>query len=276
VLVLQVSVVHTFASSQLRGAPPTQVPALQVSPVVHAFPSSQPALLFAFTQPTTALQVSSVQGFESLQSGAAPPTQVPPLQLSTVVHAFPSSHGAVLFACVQPVAGLQLSLVHALESLQFLGNPGEQDPAVQVSPTVQALPSLQGNVLLVLTQPRTVSQVSLVQTLPSSQLGAAPPRQVPALQVSFVVQAFASSQGAVLFECVQPVDVLHASSVQPFASSQLGGAPPTQVPALQVSPVVQALPSLHVAVLLVWLHAPEARQMSSVHGLPSLQFALLP
>jgi hypothetical protein len=130
--------------------------------------------------------------------GAAPPTHAPPLHVSVVVQAFPSLHGAVLLVCVQPVAGLQ---------------------------------------------------PSVVQTLPSSQLGAAPPTQVPPEHVSLVVQALPSLHGAVLLVCVQPVIGLHASSVQTLPSSQFGAAPPTQTPPAQVSPVVQALPSLHGAVL---------------------------
>jgi len=274
--VSQVSVVQMFESLQLGAAPPMQVPPLHVSLVVHALPSLQGAVFAALTQPTTALQLSSVQGLVSLQSGGAPPTQPPALQVSAVVHAFPSSHGTVLLVCVQPVAGLQLSSVHVLESLQFLGKPDVHVPPVHVSPTVQALPSLQGTVLLVCRQPRAASQVSFVHTFESSQLGAAPPRQVPALQVSFVVHAFPSLHELVLLEWAHPVEALQLSSVQTLPSSQLGGAPPTQTPALQVSAVVHAFPSLHDAVLFVWVHAPEASQMSSVQGLPSSQFALLP
>ena len=44
-------------------------------------------------------------GSPSLQLGAAPPTQLPPLHVSFVVHAFLSSHATVLFACAQPVSG---------------------------------------------------------------------------------------------------------------------------------------------------------------------------
>src|SRR5438876_460892 len=91
---------------------------------------------------------------------------------------------------------------------------------------------------------------SVVQTLPSSQLGGAPPTQVPPLQVSPVVQAFPSLQGLELLVCVQPLAGVHPSVVQTLPSSQLGGAPPTQVPPLQVSPVVQAFPSLQGLVLL--------------------------
>jgi hypothetical protein len=43
--------------------------------------------------------------------------------------------------------------------------------------------------------------------------------------------------------------VLHESVVQGLASSQFAAAPATHAPALQTSPVVQAFPSVHEAVL---------------------------
>jgi len=71
------------------------------------------------------------------------------------------------------------------------------------------------------------------------------PAHVPFEHVSFVVQALLSSHEAVLFVCVQPVDVLQPSVVQTLPSSQFGAAPPTHVPPLHVSFVVHALPSSH-------------------------------
>ena len=90
-----------------------------------------------------------------------------------------------------------------------------------------------------------------MQTLPSLQLVGPPGAQLPPLQVSPVVQALPSLHGAVLFTCWQPVSPSQLSSVQPFPSSQLIVDPLTQVPPLQVSPVVQTLPSSQGAVLLV-------------------------
>jgi hypothetical protein len=83
--------------------------------------------------------------------------------------------------------------------VQITGFEPTQPPARQVSVSVQAFPSSHGVVLLVYTQPVAGAQVSSVQTLPSLQIGAGPPTHVPAAHVSAVVQAFASSQGAVLF-----------------------------------------------------------------------------
>jgi len=110
---------------------------------------------------------------------------------------------------------------------------------------VQALSSEQLAVLFACTQPLAGLQESVVQTLPSLQLGAAPPTQVPPEQVSAVVQELPSSQLAVLFVFTQPVRLLQESVVQTLPSLQLGAGPPTQMPAEQVSAVVQALPSLH-------------------------------
>src|SRR2546428_12652203 len=59
-----------------------------------------------------------------------------------------------------------------------------------------------------------------------------------------VVWAFALLQGLVLLVCVQPGAGLQPAVGQTLPSSQLGAVPPTQVPPLQVSPVVQAFPSL--------------------------------
>jgi hypothetical protein len=49
--------------------------------------------------------------------------QVPPPHVSPMVHAFPSSQAAVLFVNTQPVAGLQLSDVQTLPSLQTSVGP---------------------------------------------------------------------------------------------------------------------------------------------------------
>src|SRR5262249_30744177 len=141
-----------------------------------------------------------------------------------------------------------------------------------VSFVVQAFPSLQAAVLFVWTQPDAGLQVSSVQGLPSSQFGGGPPTHVPAAQGSFVVQALPSLHGAVLFVWTQPLAGLQVSSVQGWRASQFGGGPPTRVPSALVSFVVQALPSLHGAVLFVWTHPDAGLQVSSVHGLPSSQF----
>src|SRR5439155_21565879 len=118
--------------------------------------------------------------------GAGPPTQLPPLQVSFVVHALPSSHGAMLLVCAQPVDGLQVSSVQRLPSSQLGPAPPTHRPPLQASLVVQALPSLQGRVLLAWRQPVVGSQLSSVQGLPSSQVIGGSAEHVPWLQASVV------------------------------------------------------------------------------------------
>src|SRR5262249_52013196 len=94
-------------------------------------------------------------------------------------------------------------------------------------------------------------------------------------QASFTVQVLPSSQGTVLFACVQPTAGSQASSVQRLPSLQSGAGPPTQVPATQVSPVVQALPSSQGPTLGTFRQTP-AVQLSSVEGLPPLPRGRVP
>src|SRR5206468_3452925 len=177
-----------------------------------------------------------------------PPTHVPPEHVSLVVQALPSSHGAVLGACTQPVAGSH-------------------------EPIVQAFPSSHAAVLGVMTQsPVAGSQESLVQTLPSSQCRGWP-MHLPPPQTSPAVQALPSSQGAVFGVWTQPLPESQESSVQGLPSSQSSDGPPTHTPAAQVSAVVQALPSWHGFALkpTTW-HVPVPLQVpSSVPTLASLQ-----
>src|SRR5437899_2661924 len=215
----QESVVQGFPSLQLRGAPP-HVPLLHVSDVVHALPSSHGALLFAWTHPLAGSQESVVQGLPSSQIGGAPPAQVPPLQVSPVVQALPSSHEALLLAWTHPLAGSQESFVQGLPSSQIVGAPPAQVPPLQVSAVVQALPSSHEALLFAWTHPLAGSQESFVQGLPSSQLLGAPPWQTPAKHVSDVVQAFLSSHvepsGRGLNE--QPLTGSQVSAVHEFPS----------------------------------------------------------
>ena len=228
VTAVQESSVHGLPSSQFGGGPPTHLPPAHVSPVVQAFPSSHRAAFGLFTQPVVGLQTSSVQAFPSSQLGASPPTHRPPVQVSAVVHAFPSSQGAVFGLLTQSLAGSQESSVHGLPSSQLRAAP-VQTPSEHMSPVVQAFPSSQGAVFGVLTQPVAGSQESSVHGLPSSQLSGAP-AQTPSEHMSPVVQAFPSSHMVPEGKAV----------------------PATQVPddRSQLSTPVQASPSSHSASLL--------------------------
>src|SRR6185369_576328 len=150
------------------------IDALHVSGAVHELPSLHGAVLLAYWQPLAGLQVSSVQTLPSLQLRGDAPTQVPPAQVSTRVHALLSLHGAVLFVYSHPLAGLQTSSVQPLPSSQLSAAPLTHVPPPQVSATVQALPSSHGTVLFVYSQPLDGLQVSSVHRLPSLQLSGAP------------------------------------------------------------------------------------------------------
>jgi len=142
-------------------------------------------------------------------------------QASPAVQVLPSLQLApVSGACVQPEAGAQPSVVHAFESSQFGGAPPVQAPlASQVSPVVQALPSLQ----------LTPGAGTCVQP-------------VPWLQPS-VVHGFPSSHEAP-GRCRQPWTGSQTSTLQASPSAHEGGALPTHTPVeSHVSIVVHALPS---------------------------------
>src|SRR5262245_60852140 len=142
-----------------------QAPPPHTSGAVQVLPSLQGAVLLVCTQPDAGLQLSSVQTLPSVERGGGPPVEAPPPPVCWVVDALPSSHGSVFGAFTHPDAGLQLSSVQTLPSLQFGGGPPLHVPPPQVSPVVQALPSSHGTVLLVFTHPDAGLQLSSVQPL---------------------------------------------------------------------------------------------------------------
>ena len=213
-----------------------------------------------------------MQTLPSLQTTALPGTQALSLQVSPLLQASPSSQGTMLATLVQPSLESQESSVQGLLSSQAMAAPGTHWPPWQASFWVQALLSVQGFVLLVKTQPPWVSQLSLVQTLPSSHCKPLPDKHFASWQTSPWVHALPSSQATVLAVWVQPPAAgLQASLVQTSLSSQSKGLPGVQLPPLQVSPCEQALPSSQAAVLLRWLQALSASQLSEVQGFPSSQ-----
>ncbi len=151
-LFAQVSVVQGLPSSHivslLQGqttAPPMQVPPLQKSLYVQAFPSLHASRLGVWVQPTTGAQVSLVQGFPSSHCAGCigVPTHLARVQWSLSVQALLSSHNAEVGVNTQPIAGVQLSLVHTFLSSHWVREP-TQTPIMQLSSEVQALPSSQG------------------------------------------------------------------------------------------------------------------------------------
>ncbi len=171
-------------------------------------------------------------------------------QMSSMVHGSPSLQSVPFRAvCVQPLAGLQPSCVHGLVSPQLTAPPPVQVPATHVSFCVHAFPSLHAVPAVAGAWAHAwvfTSQESTVHGLPSLQSFPTVAWHCPLVQALADEQSLPSSQVVplVTFACAQPLAGLHESVVQTLLSSQETAAPAWQVPALQVSPCVQALPSL--------------------------------
>ena len=265
---LQVRLALKTSAGQL-GLVPSQVSASSQMPL--AARHCTPELPGVKTQPVAAAQESTVQILPSSQGSAGPPTQLPPAHLSAVVQASLSSHASALLACWQPRVVSQESSVQTFESLHEIVVPTHV-PLEQWSVPVQALLSLQGFVSsFVDLQPRTGSQVSSVQALPSSHTVAGPGTHALLAHLSPVVQALLSLQIAVLAVFTQTPAPVQESSVHGFASSQLLPPVGMHAPATQWSPVVQPSLSLQgFALSFVFVHPVAGLQPSSVQALPSL------
>jgi hypothetical protein len=154
--------------------------------------------LFENTHPAAGSQESVVQTLLSPQTFGPPAWQAPVEQKSPTVQALPSLHASAFAAWRHPLPASQLSVVQTLSSLQLSGDPAWHDPNAHTSPTVQAFWSSHGWAFAAKTQPIAVLQLSLVQSLASSQTTGVPPHTPPE-HVSFSVQALTSEHGAVLF-----------------------------------------------------------------------------
>ncbi len=242
----QASSVHGLPSLQTLIRPPTHRPSTQASPKVQPVPSSQlaPELAWAWHKPSATVQMSKVQGFPSSHTRPVPVHCPAKSQASLSVHGLPSLQAKPTWTILckhKPSA--QESLVQSLVSEQSLAKP-VQSPPWQLSLFVQPSPSSQGPSWGKWLQvPSSLLQASEVQILLSSQGVAMPGRQVPSLQASPLVQPLPSEQGAVFRVCTQPLAASQVSSVQTSVSAQSTVEPPVQTPAVQTSPVVQALPS---------------------------------
>jgi hypothetical protein len=91
---LQVSAVHGLLSSQFTPMPP-HFPAVHLSPMVQALPSSQgvSSILFTLEQPVIELQLSTVQSLLSLHVTGVPALQLPPWHASPWVQTSLSVQG---------------------------------------------------------------------------------------------------------------------------------------------------------------------------------------
>jgi hypothetical protein len=178
-----------------------------------------------------------------------------------------------------PLDGLHASVVQALLSLTLTGVPLLQLPVEpQVSLPLHAFPSVQlvpAALLVWVTAPVVVLQVSVVQGLPSSTTTGVPGWQAPvALQSSAPVHALLSVQLVPLATglWVMPVPAAQASVVQGLLSFRFGAVPATQVPVeLQVSAPLHTLASAQLVpeATGVWTTPVPVTKLSVVQGLPS-------
>jgi hypothetical protein len=179
----------------------------------------------------------------------------------------------------QPLTGWQVSVVQPLPSSQLSGVPAEHTPAWQVSSPLQTSPSGQGVPLStgLVVQPKTGSQLSVVHTLPSSQVSGVPAVHTPPWHVSSPLQTSPSRQGVPLTTVVfwQPVTGSQLSVVHGLLSSQLSAVPAVHTPPWQVSLPLQTLPSGHAVPFTTGvLEQPKAgSQLSVVHTLLSSQLS---
>ena len=274
---LQLSSVHGLPSSHVRTPAPWQPVAPQVSPVVHASPSSQALLLARNAQPLALSQLSVVHGLPSTHTRAAPATQPPPAQVSLVVQLLPSLHLLVLLVWMHaPLVASHVSVVQGLWSSQSLGPSGWHRPSWQLSPMVQPFSSSQGKSLALKLQPFKGSQLSVVQGVSSWHVALGPAVHAPSLQLSPTVQTFPSSHAVDPAMNAQPVAVRQVSSVQSLPSAQTVGVPGRHRPTAHTSPVVHALPSSHAVAASLVVQPTAGLQASIVHGLPSSQGTVAP
>ena len=250
----QVSVVHGLPSPHTSAttiAVPLHLLFWQVSPLVHAFLSSQGEFAASCLQPLMASQVSKVQPFLSSQSTGVP-MQLPSVHASALVHAVPSlqevpANFRTSLHC--PLLDSHDHVAHAVLSAQTLTVPDLHSPPAQESPTVHSVPSEHGKPSsLLLKQPLLGSQPSVVHGLPSSQFFSDPTTHMPPWQLSLTVQLLPSaSQDPAALLCRQFWALSSQTSVvQAFLSSQV----PSSTWPLQLS----SWP-LQVSVWMLALHA---------------------
>ena len=217
-----------------------------------------------------------MQSSLSLQFLEGPAEQEPEPHVSFSVQPLPSEQDPAVATDWQPSTLSQESAVQPLASSQGSAPEPTHEPPEHPSLGVHTLPSVHGAPLAKCRQPLVLLQSSSVQGLLSSQSSGTEPTQLPAVHTSWVVQAFASLQAAVLASWVQPAVLSQASVVQGLLSLQLAGLEPTHAPPEHASLVVHTLLSLQDAVLLVDLQPLPMTQLSLVHGLLSLQTTALP
>src|SRR2546425_10049830 len=119
-----VAVRRSVGPQTLAIPPPPQICGAAQVPQVSVPP--QPSRIVPQFFPWAA-QVVGVQ----VQPGIGVPTHAPAAQVSAEVQGLPSLQGRLAGVWTQPVAGLHVSVVHTLPSLQLSAAPATQTPAVQ-------------------------------------------------------------------------------------------------------------------------------------------------
>ena len=246
---------------QSGAAPGGQVPAWQVSPVVHALVSLQvvPLALTGFEQvPLEVSQTPAVWHWSCAVQVTTPVVvQTPAWQLSPVVQPLPSVQVApsVLLGFEQrpDVVSQVPTLWHWSSAVQVTVLAGVQVPVWQVSPVVQALPSVHVVPLAF----DGFEQVPLkVSQMPASwhwseavQTTAVPVQAPPAVHASAEVQRLLSLQEAPTVRLPQvpladaPAAMLQAwQSLVPPPQAVLQQTPSTQNPDPHCEFIVQAVP----------------------------------
>ncbi len=274
----QLSVVHRLPSSHTTDTP-AQLPVLHESFWVQPLPSSHGLTLNLKAHlPLAISQLSSVQGLLSSHPLGLPGRQSPLEHKSPIVQGLSSSQPVPgRLAWMHPLAAPQPSKVQGFLSSQSKPLPLTHAPWLQTSPVVQALPSSQTLVLSTWLQPTAGSQLSVVQTLLSSQ-GA--PENVQVLATHSVeppgVHALPSSQAwpSTTSSSTHSLPAQNAATQGLFEStgalqsaSVAHGMGGRHKPSLQTKPSTTAKasppePSLSVA-------SPLRAQMSSVQVSPS-------
>jgi len=120
-----------------------QLPAWHVSPCVQAWPSLQIVPFGLFGHPVEGTQTPVVWHASPVQVTAAPPPQMPPVQVVLLVHALPSSHVDPFALIGHPLAGTQVPPVWHASAAHVTAVPPPQTPFVQVVLFVQTLLSMQ-------------------------------------------------------------------------------------------------------------------------------------
>jgi hypothetical protein len=129
------SVVHSWESSQVGGAPGVQTPTTQVSSPLHGSGSAHGVASSGVkAQPTNGTQASAVHTWPSSQVGGAPGVQTPTTQVSSPLHGSGSAHEVPSSSVkAHPTNGTQASAVHTWPSSQTIGVPAVHTPAAHVS-----------------------------------------------------------------------------------------------------------------------------------------------